>query len=149
MLVIGDINIARTKADSFPELRMGRVHVENRADFEGKFFGGQKSRSTSELGEKEKEGKGDDDARSKEVGHHGEQARLDMTDAFRHLHGDKRKSTYRPTHKPWGAGGDRVDMALVTRGLVNRVEEADILDTEEDRSYSDHVPLFVKMAWET
>ena len=72
-----------------------------------------------------------------------------MTDAFCHLHGDKRKYTYRPTHKPWGAGGDRVDMALVTRGLVNRVEEADILDTEEDRSYSDHVPLFVKMAWET
>ncbi|KAL2038787.1 hypothetical protein N7G274_008545 [Stereocaulon virgatum] len=68
---------------------------------------------------------------------------LGMIDTFRMVRGEERKFTYRPTNKPWGAGGDRVDMVLVTRGLEESVKEADILDSEEDRGPSDHVPLFV------
>ena len=110
VLVIGDINISRTKMDSFPQLRIGEEHVENRADFEEKIM--------------------------KEAG---------MVDSFRFLHGQKRKYSYRPTHKPWGEGGDRVDMGLITRGLTKRLGGADILDSVEERGSSDHVPLFVEL----
>lgn len=70
---------------------------------------------------------------------------LNMLDTFRLLHGQQRKFTYRPRNKPWGAGGDRVDMILVTKGLGahGRIREAGILDSEEERGPSDHVPLFV------
>ena len=70
---------------------------------------------------------------------------LDMLDTFRLVHGQQRKFTYRPRNKPWGAGGDRVDMILVTKGLgaQGRIREAGILDSEEERGPSDHVPLFV------
>lgn len=70
---------------------------------------------------------------------------LGMLDTFRLVHGQQRKFTYRPRNKPWGAGGDRVDMILVTKrlGAQGRVREAGILDSEEERGPSDHVPLFV------
>ena len=110
VIVAGDINISRSKIDSFPQLRMGKEHVTNRADFEEKFI--------NELG---------------------------MLDTFRLMHGEKRKYSYRPTNKPWGAGGDRVDMILVTKGLKGWVKEADILDSEEERGPSDHVPLMIKL----
>ena len=73
---------------------------------------------------------------------------LGMVDTFRFVHGEeRRKFSYRPRNKPWGAGGDRVDMVLVTKGLVGqeRVKGADILDSEEERGPSDHVPLFVEL----
>ena len=70
---------------------------------------------------------------------------LGLVDTFRLLHGRRRKFSYRPRNKPWGAGGDRVDMILVSKGLEAqcRVREADVLDREEERGPSDHVPLFV------
>lgn len=110
VIIAGDINISRTHADSFPQLRMGTDHVTNRADFEEKFMRG-----------------------------------LGMLDTFRLLHGEKRKYSYRPTNKPWGAGGDRVDMMLATKGLKDAVKEADILDSEMERGPSDHVPLCLKV----
>ena len=67
---------------------------------------------------------------------------LGMLDTFRLLHGEKRKYSYRPRTKPWGAGGDRVDMILATKGLKEAVKEADVLDGEAERGPSDHVPLF-------
>ena len=72
---------------------------------------------------------------------------LGMVDTFRFVHGEQRGFTYRPRNKPWGAGGDRVDMILVTKGLGARcrVREAEILDSEEERGPSDHVPLFVEL----
>ena len=72
---------------------------------------------------------------------------LDMVDTFRLLQGRRRKFTYRPRNQPWGAGGDRVDMILVTKGFKaqDRVREADVLDSEEERGPSDHVPLFVEL----
>ncbi|KAK4696050.1 hypothetical protein P7C71_g1804, partial [Lecanoromycetidae sp. Uapishka_2] len=110
VVVAGDINISRTKMDSFPQLRMGEEHVKNRADFEEKIVKG-----------------------------------LAMIDTFRFQRGDERKFSYRPRNKSWGAGGDRVDMILVTKGLSDNVKEANILDNEEERGPSDHVPLFVKL----
>jgi len=110
LIVAGDINISRSKIDSFPQLRMGEDHVKNRADFEEKFING-----------------------------------LEMIDSFRLLHGDEKKYSYRPRNKPWGAGGDRVDLILVTKGLRECVREADVLDSEVERGPSDHVPLLIEL----
>lgn len=72
---------------------------------------------------------------------------LGMVDTFRLVHGQRKRFTYRPRNKPWGTGGDRVDMILVTKGLEAqcRVRKADVLDSEEERGPSDHVPLFVEL----
>lgn len=70
---------------------------------------------------------------------------LGMLDTFRLLHGEKRVYSYRPRNKPWGAGGDRVDMILATKGLKGAVKEADVLDSEVERGPSDHVPLFIEV----
>ncbi|KAL9130711.1 MAG: hypothetical protein Q9217_001190 [Psora testacea] len=110
-VIVGDINISRTKVDSFPKLRMGDDHVKNRADFEKKFM--------QELG---------------------------MIDTFRHLKADERKYTYRPTGRPWGSGGDRVDLCLASKDLAPRLSDADILDSEAERGPSDHVPLYLTLS---
>ncbi len=70
---------------------------------------------------------------------------LGMLDTFRLLHGERRKYSYRPRIKPWGAGGDRVDMILATKGLKEAVKGADVLDSELERGPSDHVPLFLEI----
>ena len=111
VVIAGDINISRSSMDSFPQLRLAKEHVENRADFEEKFI-----------------------------------RDLKMIDTFRMIKGEERKYSYRPTGKPWGAGGDRVDMILVSEGLKKLVEDADILDTQDERGPSDHVPLLVELA---
>lgn len=68
---------------------------------------------------------------------------LRMLDIFRAVRGQERKYTYRPRNKPWGAGGDRVDLILVSKGT--KVTEVDVLDSEEERGPSDHVPLFAEV----
>ncbi len=72
---------------------------------------------------------------------------LGMGDTFRAVRGLERKFTYRPRDRPWGDGGDRVDLILASKGLMarGRVRGADILDCEEQRGPSDHVPLFVEI----
>lgn len=140
VMVIGDMNISRSWRDSFPELRMGKEHVENRADFEKKIIGTTLDDLIGTHKEEKRRDKDDADENWYGKG-------LKMLDVFRFLHLQEDKYTYRPTHKPWGTGGDRVDMALATGFLMPKVEEADILDTEEDRLCSDHVPLFVKVFW--
>ena len=70
---------------------------------------------------------------------------LGMLDTFRLVHGEERKYTYRPTNKPWGTGGDRVDVILATKGLEESMKEVDILDNQAERGPSDHVPLFVEL----
>lgn len=80
---------------------------------------------------------------------------LGMIDTFRHMHPLLQKYSYRP-RKPnvsFGAGGDRVDMILVSRHALalafNQekkrmlIVEADICDCEEERRESDHVPVWV------
>ena len=74
---------------------------------------------------------------------------LGMVDTFRLVNGEGRKFSYRPRNKLWGDGGDRVDMMLVTKGVGgrDRVRQADILDQEDERGPSDHVPLFVELGF--
>ena len=139
VVIAGDLNISRSHLDSFPAQRMGKEHMDNRADFERKFISAQ--------------GGG-----------------LGMIDAFREIHGEERIYTYRPPGKPWGSGMDRVDLILCSGAMRGRYDggkdgagtdhgrrqqdmkeqgkgwrlvEADILDTEEERGPSDHVPLYV------
>ena len=140
VMVIGDMNISRFSRDSFPKSRTGEEHVENRADFEKKLIGTTLDDLIGPHKEQKKQEKDDPEETWYGKG-------LKMLDIFRFLHRHEDKYTYRPTHKPWGTGGDRVDMALVTMELFLKVEEADILDTEEDRLCSDHVPLFVNLFW--
>ena len=126
VVIAGDLNVSRTPIDSYPSLRLGAEHVRNRADFEEKFM---------------------------EKG-------LGMVDSFRHIHGQKKKYSYRPPGKPWGTGMDRVDLILCSNNMVAsndlhgddgagkewRLENANILDTVEERGPSDHVPLFVDVS---
>jgi len=93
---------------------------------------------------------------------------LGMVDSFREVKGQERKYTYRPPGRPWGAGMDRVDLILCSRGMGEnesgkgmwnkqrkdrkwRLVDADILDTEKERGPSDHLPLYVDVscAWES
>ena len=71
---------------------------------------------------------------------------LGMIDTFRFLNGEQKKYTYRPRNKTWGAGGDRVDLILATKGLEGKISKADILDSEAERGPSDHVPHFVEIS---
>ncbi|KAL6240510.1 hypothetical protein RBB50_012622 [Rhinocladiella similis] len=69
-------------------------------------------------------------------------------DIFRHIHGDTRKYSYRPRSKQWGESGDRVDLCIVSRRLVEELDavtDADICDNPIDRGHSDHVPLWISL----
>lgn len=75
-----------------------------------------------------------------------EETGLRGIDVFRHIHGDTRKYSYRPRGKQWGDSGDRVDLCIVSRQLVeelNAVTDTDICDNAIDRGHSDHVPLWI------
>lgn len=114
VILAGDMNIARGPLDGHPNLRMGESHVQNRKDFNEKFF-------ISEGG-------------------------MRGIDAFRHIHGDKRKYTYHSRNNEWGTSCDRVDLIIVSRSLVEEggaLVDADILDNPQERGHSDHVPLFI------
>ncbi|KAI9884833.1 MAG: hypothetical protein M1823_003359 [Watsoniomyces obsoletus] len=117
VLLVGDMNIARGILDGHPYLRTEpHQHVLNRADFNQKFFDAEDG--------------------------------LHAVDVFRHLHGNKRKFTYYPRNKEWGAGCDRVDLIIASPKLVDEpglLLESDILDSPQERSSSDHVPLFISL----
>lgn len=71
---------------------------------------------------------------------------LQAVDVFRCLHGDRRKYTYHPRNKEWGASCDRVDLIIASKHLAGEsscLREADILDSPQERASSDHVPLYV------
>ena len=86
---------------------------------------------------------------------------LGMVDSFRHVHGQKKKYTYHPPSKPWGAGMDRVDLILCSENMVSSDDidgstgsgrrwclvDTDMLDTVEERGPSDHVPLFADISF--
>lgn len=131
VVVAGDMNISRSSLDSYPSQRMGPEHVANRADFEDNFMNARGA--------------------------------LGMVDSFREMKGEDRKYTYRPTGRVWGAGMDRVDLILCSKSMVEdesgksmeneqktdekwRLVDVDILDTEEERGPSDHVPLYVDLS---
>ena len=132
VVVAGDLNISRSSLDSYPSQRVGVDHVANRADFEENFMNARGG--------------------------------LRMMDSFREMKGEERKYTYRPPGRVWGAGMDRVDLIMCSRGMGRnesvegkgseqrkarkrwRLVDADILDLEEERGPSDHVPLYVDVS---
>ncbi|KAL8984982.1 MAG: hypothetical protein Q9177_004560 [Variospora cf. flavescens] len=87
VVVAGDLNIAQTEADSWPELRVGKEHVLNRKHFKECFMNGR--------------GEGG----------------LEMRDTFREVKGEERKFTYRPRGRVWGEGMDRVDLIMASQRL--------------------------------
>ena len=134
VVIAGDLNIARHSIDGFPNHRQGIDHVASRRDFELKFMD-----CVNGLG---------------------------MRDTFREIWGQEQKFSYRPRNVEWGQSGDRVDLILISRDNRGRSEqdgedvfrrdeledvrnrkarlvEADILDDEDERGPSDHVPLYV------
>jgi exodeoxyribonuclease III len=64
---------------------------------------------------------------------------LGVVDIFRHLHPNEKKYTW---YNKIGKDAARVDYALVSGSLLEKVEEADIKAKQESFN-SDHVPLFV------
>ena len=151
IVIIGDLNVSRSKIDSFPYLRTQEDHVGNRADFNAKFL----SKSREEGG-------------------------FAGLDAFRAIHGDTRRYTYFPRGKPFGSGCDRVDLSICSKRLAEgmvapkmssdkaenagdlqrqpqadrstagdvsikrgNIVDAGMLDSELERGPSDHVPIFV------
>jgi exonuclease III len=70
---------------------------------------------------------------------------LGMVDAFRHLHGNERKYSYRSRGIEWGISCDRVDLILQSSISSKSLIEADILDTPFERGPSDHVPLYATL----
>ncbi|KAL8820881.1 MAG: hypothetical protein Q9223_001001, partial [Gallowayella weberi] len=87
VVIAGDLNISQTPLDSYPQLRMGKEHVENREHF----------RETSMTTKAE--------------------GGLGLRDSFRELNGKEKKFSYRPPGRFWGEGMDRVDLCLVSDGV--------------------------------
>lgn len=119
VLLIGDMNVAPSRIDGFPNLRTSPVqHVKNRADFNSKF-----------LDQEAEDG-------------------LRGVDVFRSLHGEERKFTYHGRGRPWGESCDRVDLTIASRQLTalsGIVTGTGICDTVAERGHSDHVPIWVSI----
>ncbi|KAF2085562.1 exodeoxyribonuclease III [Saccharata proteae CBS 121410] len=116
VVVAGDLNIARDARDGWPNLRTyPSEHVMNRADFNNKFLEGE--------------------------------AGLRGVDVWRAMKGDERKYTYYPRNRVWGSSCDRVDLVIVSRKLWNekRISKVGILDSKQERGFSDHVPIYVEL----
>lgn len=121
VVVAGDINIARSRLDGYPNLRTTpEQHCVNRADFERRFF-------ASAAGTEEVPGAAV--AGSKEG--------LNMIDSWRHLHPRKAGYTYYSRSRPpFGSSCDRVDMILLSRALEGRLVKAGMHETPADRGPS-------------
>ncbi|RDL39410.1 uncharacterized protein BP5553_03750 [Venustampulla echinocandica] len=116
VFLIGDMNIAPQRIDGFPNLRLGVEHVRNREDFNRKFLSGDNPNG------------------------------MGGVDTFRWIRGQLKKYSYHGERADqWGMSCDRVDLGIVSRGVVERdaLVNADILETVEERGGSDHVPIGV------
>ena len=130
----GDLNIARTTADGFPNLRtFPKQHCVNRADFEARFF-------LDPLRH--------DHSLDKEDTKNGTDSGLGMVDTFRYLHPDQRSYTFYPRLKTFGESCDRIDMVIISRSLKDNLRIAGMHETAGERGPSDHVPLYAGLAFE-
>jgi exonuclease III len=78
-----------------------------------------------------------------------EEEGLRAVDVWRHLYGERKGYTYYGRGVEWGSSCDRVDLVVVSRGLVEALAGKGgmgmgILETREERGHSDHVPLWVE-----
>ncbi|TKX19258.1 hypothetical protein C1H76_8443 [Elsinoe australis] len=67
---------------------------------------------------------------------------LGMCDTFREMEGEARRYTYYPRGVKWGESCDRVDYVICSKALKGALTEAGMLDSEQERGPSDHVPVF-------
>ncbi|KIV89356.1 hypothetical protein PV10_08932 [Exophiala mesophila] len=115
VVLVGDMNIARSRLDGYPNLRTTPIqHVKNRADFNDKFF-------NSEVG-----------MRGVDVFRH---VKGDQPKYTYHPRGNK----------SWGHSCDRVDLIIVSESMIDAVVDTDICDSATERGHSDHVPLWVSI----
>ncbi|KAK4249243.1 DNase I-like protein [Corynascus novoguineensis] len=141
VIVAGDLNVARGPVDGHPRLRsFPRRHCLNRADFNAKFFGEEDNRRAGACAVHH-------DMGFDESGPKKTERFFDGVDVFRAMHGLERRYTYYPRTREWGSSCDRVDMVIVSRALweEGRVRGTGILDTPQERGWSDHVPLWVEV----
>ena len=122
VVLIGDMNIARSPLDGFPGIRLGAEHVRNRREWDEMFIEGEQG--------------------------------MRGVDSWRWIHGEKRGYSYHgESAEEWGRSCDRVDLGVVSRGLIEdgdvetqmRLVGAEIWESIEDRGGSDHVPISVVM----
>ncbi|KAF4550690.1 Hypothetical protein D9617_16g014780 [Elsinoe fawcettii] len=67
---------------------------------------------------------------------------LGMVDTFREKNGERRGYSYYSRGVEWGRSCDRVDYVICSKGLRGSLKEAGILETEQERGPSDHVPVY-------
>lgn len=121
VLLGGDMNVAPDARDGYPKLRtVPHQHVLNRADFHDKL-----------LQEKESEDS------------------FNGVDVWRKMHEDERRYTYYSRGREWGTSCDRVDYFIAGRRAwdSSMITDSGILDTEAERGPSDHVPVWVDIAF--
>ncbi|TCD60208.1 hypothetical protein EIP91_010544 [Steccherinum ochraceum] len=70
---------------------------------------------------------------------------LDLVDAYRELHGDRKGFSWFAKGKPQGQDCARVDYALVEKSLRERVEAMEYLDEPGERAHSDHAPWILDL----
>jgi exodeoxyribonuclease-3 len=71
---------------------------------------------------------------------------LGVVDVFRELHPDERSFTwFNRLAAPGTLDAARVDFALVSESVLDRVEDASIDPLEANRFGSDHAPIYVKL----
>ena len=123
VVLIGDMNIARSPLDGYPGIRLGAEHVRNRREWNEMFIWGEEG--------------------------------MKGVDSWRWVHGERRGYSYHGEKaEEWGRSCDRVDLGVVSRGLIGdgngepkrtqmRLAGADIWESIEERGASDHVPISV------
>lgn len=123
VLLGGDMNVAPDKRDGFPKLRtFPQQHALNRADFHEKLLEGNN-------------GKGG----------------FGGIDVWRKMHEHERRYTYYSRGREWGTSCDRVDYFIAGRRAWDAgvIKDPGILDSEEERGPSDHVPIWVDVTLES
>jgi len=115
------MNVAPDARDGYPKLRtFPQQHALNCADFHEKLLQGRGS----------KQGFGG-------------------IDVWRQMHGNERRYTHYSRGREWGTSCDRVDYFIAGRKLwdAGLVTDSGIFDSEAERGPSDHVPIWVDVAF--
>jgi exonuclease III len=121
VLLGGDMNVAPDARDGYPKLRtFPHQHVLNRADFHDKLLQVRESEES-----------------------------FSGVDVWRKMHGDERRYTYYPRGREWGTSCDRVDYFVTGRRAWDSgmIRGSGILDSEAERGPSDHIPVWVDIAF--
>ncbi|KAJ4368536.1 hypothetical protein N0V86_009441 [Didymella sp. IMI 355093] len=121
VLLGGDMNVAPDARDGYPRLRTSpQQHTINRTDFHARLL------------QNKEDGEG-----------------FRGIDVWRRMHGDERRYTYYSRGREWGTSCDRVDYFIAGRKLWDAgiVKDSGILDSEAERGPSDHVPIWIDVAF--